>query len=584
MNSFVSALVSVRSTDNLRSHAALILRSSGLWQLGISALIPSWGAGCVRHHTGDAVETPKGVIDLVRSKDRYVRPMKRFIRIIDRFVQLQCCYEKEMHGVMIKIEIGSSYLHNPDWVGNENQPKFAIVQKISITHSPHAAHQYIHNTYKVYHYKGWIIPFFWSYITIVLHYLQSSLSQKDIYAQFHRAVTKNKIRHHTLTRNTMQKIGSLLPMSYSSESLITSVADWNKTIPFSVFLSHTFSSAEIPLFVYDFQRITKKTLNRHSSSSLFVSTLVTRSKLTKLIKSQTQVRSTNLTIKMSVQRSPNGRRSRARRSRDELEMVNALREVRGEQQLALEDVVVDEVNIHEHVVQQVLEVEGVLIDDPQQDQDPRQEEPPAGMENPAAQIEPDVQQQNISIRVGHRDHPTNRLTPEELDVISDLVEDMILRDASRELISIPSVRQLPTDGQLELTAANNFTTNWLERALQTIAANYPIAAHVVEPTERRRKFSVKIKNREITERDFFRRLRVRNPTLNLTTWKIIGNRPIAGTSNMLLTVSMGEAAALELATHNNQLAYIMGTLEFRPIGQRNGGEAAVQDRVFGYRR
>lgn len=88
-----------------------------------------------------------------------------------------------------------------------------------------------------------------------------------------------------------------------------------------------------------------------------------------------------------------------------------------------------------------------------------------------------------------------------------------------------------------------------------------LSGHVVTLENEMVKFSVKIRGRATEEANIYRRLQLKNPTLN--TWRIVGTRTLQKGLELVLYVRMSEEAARQLTGQfNSRLRDSVGILHF----------------------
>lgn len=167
----------------------------------------------------------------------------------------------------------------------------------------------------------------------------------------------------------------------------------------------------------------------------------------------------------------------------------------------------------------------------------------------------------------------------QIEDLYDAVEDNVA-------VNFLFTRPNPTQGFIEIGATNDESVGWLERNLPQVRSTEPLLAQRIVPDGPRSRFSLRIRNRMMSERRFFNRLQQLNPGLTTTSWRIVSQRPLPGGLDCLLIISCDEAGGRQIEDQFmcRVRIGIQGTSELRRLTGRaeNGGDTA--ERFVGFRR
>lgn len=179
-----------------------------------------------------------------------------------------------------------------------------------------------------------------------------------------------------------------------------------------------------------------------------------------------------------------------------------------------------------------------------------------------------------------------KLNKEQLTSILDQIDDFNdAEDAAAGFtrgFSKHMVRE--AEGSLELHCLNSQTAEWVQQQVISLQGLPTLQVQVGPYTGKLVRYSVRVGNREISERRFFSRFVSENPGLDISSWKIVTTFPIRNTMDMIVVVSMMEASAQQLTeVFGRRLRFgVRGLVEFKDEEERKAKMPG--SRTLGYRK
>ena len=205
--------------------------------------------------------------------------------------------------------------------------------------------------------------------------------------------------------------------------------------------------------------------------------------------------------------------------------------------------------------------------------------PMPGSSSMAAQPRNNAQ---VTINILRATHPQDLLDSQLMTTFCDLLEERM--DNYNEMnpnntVRVTGIRRMERQGTVAVTVENQQAANWILDQVRQITllhdgAEIRLRSELATNNPKRVRFSVKTRNRSISERQFFRRFLIQNRGLVIDSWRIQNTTQIGGTNDMLVFITMSEEEANILQNQfNNRLVFGMsGTVTFRNLDAMGNGE------------
>lgn len=188
------------------------------------------------------------------------------------------------------------------------------------------------------------------------------------------------------------------------------------------------------------------------------------------------------------------------------------------------------------------------------------------------------------VKIQHKNHPVETLTLETLENIQDQLEDMEDATDPSYFIKFKNVKILQRLGLMELTCRNTITLWWFKENFPLLKTSQPIHGEIVKKDVPMVKLSIKLRNRTISDKQFFKRVVQKNPGIVTKDWKVLNSAKLNDGYMLLFLLVPVASADILRDDYGFKINYTGGVKEFKVV---EGGDRRVKEepigKTYGYR-